>query len=221
VIRKRLDGFSEVVQCWDGPVVCIAGGPSLTQEQCEAVRSKARVIVVNDAFKLAPWADALYFADHRWMEWHRKEVSEFAGHKVSIEQSRPVEWPDDIHILRNLDKGDPTGLSLDPMGLKTGRHSGYQALNLAVLAGGNPILLLGYDYKFVDGKAHFHGDHPIPTPENHLTGFRQKLSTIENPLKDMGIEVFNCSPDSLLEAFPRMSLEKALLHTLPTTRVAA
>jgi hypothetical protein len=211
VIRKRQDGFSEVVRAWEGETVCcIASGPFLTADQCDAIPESWPVIAVNDAYKLAPWADVLYFANllpGEWLDWHkdREEFKSFLGVRVGIEQHAKCDYPEDMHILRNLDNGVPTGLSLDPKGLKTGSNSGYQALNLAVLTGAKRIVLLGYDYK-LGKKSHFFGDHPVPTNENHLRQFAQNFSSIENELKSLGVEVLNCSPDSALNQFPKVSL---------------
>jgi hypothetical protein len=205
LIHRLPDGFSEVFRGWEGSdCALVASGPSLSRPQCEYVKGNAKVIAVNDGYKFAPWADILYAADHRWWTWEKRD---FAGLKVSIEQHQNVEWPADIHVLRNLDNGSPTGISLDPKGLKTGANSGYQALNLAVLLGAKRIILLGYDYKFSQGKSHFFGDHPVSTNENHLSLFVKNFSTIENELKRLGVEVLNCSPESVLNQFPKVSLE--------------
>ena len=49
---------------WAGDTCCIlATGPSLTPDQAEYAKGKARVIAVNDAWRLAPWADILYACD--------------------------------------------------------------------------------------------------------------------------------------------------------------
>ena len=49
---------------WAGDTCCIlATGPSLTPAQAEYAKGKARVIAVNDAWRLAPWADILYACD--------------------------------------------------------------------------------------------------------------------------------------------------------------
>ena len=44
-------------------VAIIAGGPSLTQNQVNMVEGFP-TIAVNDAYKLAPWANILYGCDH-------------------------------------------------------------------------------------------------------------------------------------------------------------
>jgi hypothetical protein len=80
LIVQGADGRHQVSRAWEGKtVVCIAGGPSLTKEQLELVRAArerdaVRVIVINDAYLIAPWADVLYFADARWAKWHVQGV---------------------------------------------------------------------------------------------------------------------------------------------------
>jgi hypothetical protein len=75
--------FWEVPEEWRGATaVCIGNGPSLTQAQVDFTRGardangRVRVIAINDAFKLAPWADVLYFCDDKWWQWRRKLLAE-------------------------------------------------------------------------------------------------------------------------------------------------
>lgn len=116
-------------------------------------------------------------------------------------------------MLRNGDElgRENPGLSLESTTLLSGRHGGYQAINFAALAGGNPILLLGYDMKHADGRDHFEGGgHPVPTTEADLKAYAKRYRTMVEPLKRIGVTVLNCTPGSALDAFPRMSLEEAL-----------
>jgi hypothetical protein len=69
--------------CPGGTVVCIGGGPSLTRDDVDYCRGKAFVIAINDAYKLAPWADALYACDGLWWRWH-KGVPSFDGPKFAL-----------------------------------------------------------------------------------------------------------------------------------------
>jgi len=190
-------------------VVCIAGGPSLTADDVEACRGR-RVIAVNDAYRLAPWADVLYASDAQWWKWH-KGVPGFGGLKFSIEQSakRSRLWT--FRDVRLLKMTGETGLEQDPSGVRTGKNSGYQSMNLAVhLTGGPRIILLGYDmYIGIDGKHHWFGSHPnrVRPP---LASFVRQFHTIVRPLAALGIEVVNCSRVTALTCFPRMSLQEAL-----------
>ena len=92
-----------------------------------------------------------------------------------------------------------------PTGVKTGRNSGYQALNIAVHLGASRVLLLGYD---------MHGDHFFGShPDKSRPPFALCLKlwpTIVAPLKKAGVEVVNCTPNSALTIFPQMPLREAL-----------
>jgi hypothetical protein len=171
-------------------------------------RGKVRVIAINDAYRLAPWADALYGCDPKWWKWH-DGVPEFAGPKWSLEHSAwgsyRVKYPD-VQRLRNT---GPSGLEHSPAGLKNGRNSGYQAINLAVHYGAARILLLGYDMQARGGVSHFFGEHP-----NHQKSpypmFRQRFESLVRPLARLGITCLNCSASTVLTAFPCALLREAL-----------
>jgi hypothetical protein len=48
----------------------------------DLAKGRAKVIAINNSWRLAPWADALYGCDYTW--WHaNRGVPEFAGLKIS------------------------------------------------------------------------------------------------------------------------------------------
>lgn len=195
-------------------IVCIASGPSLTQADVDFVRG-ARVIAINDSYRLAPFADVLYACDDRWWQWqyrdHTKTITSFAGLRFCMDpgRHRPAavlpEWG--VRVMKNT---GITGLETDPAGLKNGRNSGYQAIGLAKHLGASRILLLGYDMSLGrGGQSHWFGSHPNGGA-SRLTKFRLHFPTIAPPLKALGIEVLNCSRRSALTCFPKVPLERAL-----------
>jgi hypothetical protein len=230
LVVQGADGRQMVSRAWEGKtVVCIASGPSLTKEQVDAVAAAhaadaVKTIVVNDNYLIAPWADALYFADARWWEWHNKGLEKswpwvrfsaaevrqalagFKGQKISIDHPNTVS---DKAVVR-LENAGNVGLSEDPHGIKTGSNSGYQVLNIAALSGAKRILLLGYDMQHRNGRAHAHNGHPVKSAEGIYLGYAKHFSTMETPLKNLGIEVLNCTPSSQIRAFPHVPLERAL-----------
>ena len=192
-----------VPKLWPGEtVVCMATGPSLTPEDVASVHGAARVIVVNDAYRLAPWADCLYAADGKWWRWHHG-VPDFAGMKYSVQQqaSQDAHKPG-VVVLRNAGK---RGLSLDPSSLSTGHNSGYQAINLAVHFGARRVLLLGYDMR----GGHFFGDHPDNTKPPFALAI-PAFSSLVSPLKAIGVDVINCTPNSALKCFPKVPIADAI-----------
>jgi len=237
-ILRRLPGsrFSEVVREWVGGIAAIlAGGPSLTVNQVEKVRQvceagRCRAIVVNDSYLWAPWADVLYAADSQWWAWQaagkpkpllgltaeqvRERYAAFQGQKCSIEHAGSNIVDPDVHLLRNRrSANNAQGLSLDPGFLETahGKNSGFQALNLAVLAGTRTVILLGFDGRPADdGRSHFHGGHPKPTPPAFFEAMRRAFSAAEREIAAAGVRVLNCSPGSAIDSFPKVSLEAAL-----------
>ena len=223
-----VDRFAVVEPVWRGEtVVCIASGPSVTSTSLVGVSQKARSIAVNDTYLIAPWADICYFADARWHDWHTHGVAkpelglsaedvarrfrEFAGQKVTIENTGMSVQDPRVFILRNYTQvGQPEGLSAVPNGLHTGSNSGYQAINLAVLAGARRVLLVGYDMRFVNGKTHFHGGHPSKHPEDVYLRYARRFNNIVPAARALGIEIINCTPGSAVKAFPFGDLEEEL-----------
>jgi hypothetical protein len=200
---------------WPGAaVVCLGGGPSLRQEQVDACRGRVRAIAVNDAWRLAPWAEVLYACDWRW--WYKHGgVPGFAGLKVSLSNSRGhLDAYPDIEILENT---GTEGLEPAPTGLRTGRNGGYQAINLAVHLGAARILLLGYDMKpDARGRTHWFGDHADwPTRASVFeTAMLPHFAGLARELDSLGVMVVNCSPDSALEVFGKLPLEQALAASI-------
>lgn len=187
-----------------GAAVCIGTGPSLTPDDVAFCRGKVLVIAVNDAWKLAPWADALYASDADWWTLH-KGVPGFTGLKYSC--SKASGSVAGVQVLRQTGHD---GLELDPTGLRTGRNSGAAALNLAVLFGATRVLLLGYDCGPHDGKEHFFGAHKGLRNHSPYALFQKHFALMVGPLKAAGVEVLNCSRRTQLTAFPRADLRQAL-----------
>lgn len=203
-----------VPRIWPGEtVVCVGGGPSLSVEQLERVRGRARVIVINNAYQLAPWADVLYACDLRWWRWHAGDPGGqgdhgiFKGLKVSLDTGQAGR-PDEVKLLENT---GIKGFEEKPDGLRTGSNAGYQVINLAPHFGAARILLLGYDMRRgEDGRAHWHAEHPTGGPIDYENFFAPKFYDLVAPLDALGIEVWNVTPGSALTAFPKMTLEAAL-----------
>lgn len=201
-----------VPKLWPGETFVVIGGGTVTQAEVDAVRGHARVIAINDAYRLAPWAECLYAADVDWWRAH-EGVPTFEGAKYAI--AHPTDrcvFPADVKVLRNT---GGKGLETDPSGLRMGyprSNSGYQAIQLAVHLGAARIVLLGYDMQpLADGRSHWFGDHPDSCKKNSpYPEFRESFAHLVAPLKSAGVEVINASTHTALKAFPIASLNEAL-----------
>jgi len=191
----------------DSTIVCLGGGPSLTVEDVESVRGRMPAIAISDSYKLAPWADVLYSCDAKWWNWHQG-VPRFAGPKYSLDE-KSARWPG-VQVLKDT---GVAGLELDPSGLRTGRNSGYQAINLAVHLGARRVLLLGYDMSVSkDGRSHWFGDHP----DKQVSPYVRMLSAFDaivQPLAAAGVTVINCSRRTALKVFPCAPLEQEIARS--------
>lgn len=218
-----------IERLWPGATIaCLATGPSLTQEDCDYVRGKSRVIAINDAHRLAPWADVLFSADRQWWRYY-DGVPTFAGMKIGIGSAPGKDNPfgptrqhpngpihpgyPDIVVLKNTGYN---GLETESNGLRHASNSGYAAINLAMHFGAARILLLGYNMGFLKGRAHFFGNHPQGLNQNEAlySGFRSSFDDLVEPLKALGIEVINCTPETSLIAFPVRDLREVLTAPL-------
>lgn len=181
----------------------MAGGPSLTAEDVSYCRGRAAVVVVNDGYRLAPWADVLYAADEGWWEHHRG-CPDFQGLKVTQDAGAARRWR-----LQYIESRRAQGFSLNPAYIHRGDNSGFQALNLAVLAGCSPIVLLGFDMQKTGGKRHWFGDHPgrlnQDSPYNLFAAAFNEAAQ-----RHPELPIVNASRETALTCWPRVELCKVI-----------
>lgn len=192
---------------WKGKVCAVvASGASVTREALKSLEGRCRVVVVNNGFEIAPWADVLYAADRGWWEAYPK-ARDFAGLKFSSAQSvLPKAW-------------GVSGVEVDPSehrlvlkdcdAIGHGGHSGFQALNLAVRCGPKRILLVGFDYV----GAHWHENHVLPLRNPRQAAMDKWCERLDRQAEVFlanGIEVINASTVSRLSEYPKMTVVEAL-----------
>lgn len=195
-----------VPRLWPGStVVCIASGPSLTPDDVAYCRDRARVIAIKDAVRLARWADVLYGSGGdlgQWWKTYGPGLS-FAGLRYTMDPKAAAY----ATVLRN---DGTNGLCTDPGGLRTGKHSGYAAINLAVHFGAAKVVLLGYDLQPSGSRDHWFGAHDYPHPPIPYQALRELFPSIMAPLATLGVALVNASRETALDCVPRMTLEEAL-----------
>lgn len=113
----------------------------------------------------------------------------------------------EVHMLRQESN---EGLSRVNNGLATGSNGGYQAINIGTLAGGIRGLLLGYDMHFPGQKSHWHDGHPIHVPEQRYHQYATRFASMVPVLKQIGVQVINCTPGSMIKCFPFSTIEQEL-----------
>lgn len=190
---------------WQSCIVA-APGPSLPLTVDDAKASGLPVLVVQDAWRLMPWADVLYGCDGTW--WDHHNGTEFQGEKWSSHSLNDGHCNDKLDAARKyglkLVRGvDAPGFSLDPRHIHYGQNSGFQAVNLAILFGATHIVLIGFDMQMTDGKAHFFGDHPKPlTTRSPYDVFIREFERAAKMLP-AHIKIYNATPTTALTCFPK------------------
>ena len=91
-----------------------------------------------------------------------------------------------------------------------GLGAGCQALHAAILLGGSPIFLLGYDF-YEDRGTHFDDLDGTRHSQNVYAYVRECIDQLATEAWLPAI--YNCNPLSKLTCFPFMSLEAALLES--------
>lgn len=164
------------------------------------------VIAVNEAYKIGPWIDVLFFGDDSYGQRNRKDILSFDGLRVSCTNT-PIEGVK--HLLKHKTKR--TGITTHPKNtVSWGFNSGAAAINFAIHTGVKKIYLLGFDmYLDAAQNQHWHKSyHSNPktvrgTFKRHMVGF----PVIKADADKLGVEIINLNPLSGIECFPKMNLK--------------
>ena len=197
-------------------VICIASGPSITQDQIELIRSTSHpVIAVNNTFLIAPWAYIIFDSDILWWYRYYDDVAEICSGEL---------WTIDgvgDHFVKRTRKVDPPinqvgfdrELGLGNVRVNHGGNSGYIAVNLAYLMGAKKIVLVGYDHKHSNDQTRFHGDHDRTHFRKNAEDTDRWLSNftwLAYDLKASGVDLVNCSLDTAIESCRKGILENEI-----------
>lgn len=219
-IHAKPEWFPE--QSWKGEdVFILAAGPSASLYDYKPFRGKAKFVVVNNSYKLVPWADVLVSSDGDW--WHRNNGAiGFQGTKLTCDWQITQHYPN-VHMLR-LSKIHPD-ITIDRPGyIGIGLNSGFYAINVAiqfslchVFKDRGPmkrLILCGFDMNMING-VHWDGIHRngdgtrANNPDkDKLKRWCKILDKQSKVLRDFGVEVINTCMTSSLNNYPKMTLDQ-------------
>lgn len=172
--------------------VCVASGPSLTAADCDLAATGADwILAVNDSWRLATWAHAVYAGDFGWWREHLAVVPAYLE-RWTCSESAAYRYK--LHHHRVPGRGL--------------YNSGQRAIELCVAKGFERILLLGFDCSVARG-SHWHGDHA--SGKNPDAARCREWQAQFAAINAGGAEILNCSRETALTAFRRMELEAALV----------
>lgn len=185
----------------------IASGPSLIGFDFAALPEGTRIGANRSAW-LAN-CDLLVTVDRNF---HRKEAARIKafGSRAYVAISDKSEHYPDVNYW-SYAPGLP-GLAMADSTLG-GSNSGFAALNLAVQLGYDEIALLGFDYKWVGDRSHFHeGYNQKRHIERQLHQWSRAHDNAAAQLKPLGVRVTNfVGPmGSMVKAYPTAPLADLL-----------
>ncbi len=187
-------------------IFLLGGGPSLSLVQMDKLRGY-KVIAINDAGYIAPWADALFFRDLKWFHLNRPMVDDWRG----LVFTTNVKVKEEYSRVRCLEMKHMNEFSF--VSLRYGRSSGHIALSLAITLGARRVILLGYDCRVVDGKSHFHDNIGTETAQNRFLYENDFLPAWKGwglGCAQIGVEVLNATPGSAIKEFEFRPLDEIL-----------
>jgi hypothetical protein len=199
---------------WAGrPAFVIGGGPSLKGFDYFQL-DRFLTLGVNAAFMWRP--TVWYSSDRRLVDFHSVGEAWRGWKTIKLVhytwQEQGVELPECYYVPLAPPHVPPVlwGESLDE-GIAAAGNSGLMALNIADVLGADPIFLLGFDLNDPpEGRlSHWHHLYPdawIPSGQwcqKALEEFRRQGALCR-------ARVYNLSPASAIDVFPKMTIEEGL-----------
>lgn len=135
----------------------------------------------------------IYAADRLWWRKYYEETPE------GVEKWTADKWAAEYFGLSHIRVAPGDGLSPRPRVIHSGKNSGFQAIQMAVMHGAKRIILIGYDMQRTAGRSHWHGDHPagLNNPTNMETWVKY-FGPLNEDLKAAGIELINATRETAL-----------------------
>ena len=180
----------------------LASGPSLSTLDLTPLRRRI-VMGLNRSFLVYPGAYYHCVMDHRLFDEYGDQLRD-TRYLFTIE-GRP--WGVPMHLLGS------EGFSRDlGRGIYSGYTIAYLALQVAVYMGFKEIFYLGLDLRHQNSDTHFFGFdfHSKDHEQTEFPRMQKMLTYGARTLAEADVKVFNCSPVSTLECFPKVSYEYAL-----------
>jgi len=209
-----LFGFIEPPYWDDAPVYLVGGGSSLYGFDFSRLEGKGHIVGINASMFHAP-CECGVSVDHPFIRNRIESLREFAKNKplyLCVGNEWRKNGLPEVKGATYLWSVPKAGLSTEPEYVHKGATSGYVALGIAALKRARKIILLGYDYKTIGGRHHYHNGYPWYHNASNQSWsiWARRYEPAAMDCLSLGIEVLNASPDSELPYWPKITLEDAL-----------
>lgn len=220
-MAHRLDNLYRGV-----PIYVISTGTSLRGFDFRRLNGKVTLGINRVVEHYHP--SIMHFVDTTAHKTHERALLDYNGMIIAGVGSLPTGTHDNTFVVGPTDGPPPRRLDTREALLnlaavkaqKVGRSfsddffgsgAGCTALHAAILLGGDPIYLLGYDF-YEDNGVHF---DEYDESRNDKEVYAFSLESIEQLSREEWLpEIYNCNPKSRLNCFPHADIDTLLTHRL-------
>jgi len=194
----------DISKIWDGKSCFIIGGGSSLKGFDWSLLSSELTIGCNDAYKLGEnICKVCIFGDNKWWNANSEELKKYKGQiftNLGVLKTKDIPW------VNHLDR-KPKGFHTDALGWNN--NTGFAAINLALLFGANPIYLLGFDMKLIEGVNNWHPNRLDKISQHVFIKFLRNESIIDKDwrTKFSNQQIINITNDSNLAVFPKVNFD--------------
>lgn len=198
------------------PIFVVATGTSLRGFDLARLNGKIAIGINRVVEYIYP--TIVHFVDRTAHRTHAAALRDYNGMIIAGEGAAPSGTHDNtFEIRRNVETFEPRG-DARASATRVGRSfsdgwfgggAGCTALHTAVLLGGDPVYLLGYDF-YDDNGRHFDEYDETRNGEDFPS---VSMAGIEHISREEWIpRVYNCNPRSRLKCFPYLNVDEVLPH---------
>lgn len=190
-------------------IFVLGGGPSLTKAPLDRLRD-FRCISVNNAYRVVPWAEVVWFGDLKWWRWYREDVVASGIPIASCCSNLKGRQNSDVSMISMYGREAGKGITEKPGWVRWNGHSGGSAINFAYHLGAKTIVLVGFDMRRVAGQKNWHTEYKESLNTSPFRRHLRCFPRIKQDADALGLKIINATPDSAITSFPIVPLEEAL-----------
>lgn len=201
-LKRNYPDLSGIEGAWKGQrCFVVGGGYSLTGFDFDALQGE-NVIATNKSLLNVPFAQYWISMDSRFYIWLKQGSlgwdlvdlwNDFKGRRLYLD-TNGYPFENDIELIKCAGTfGFPESFK---KGLFSGGNTGFTGLQLAIMLGADPIILLGYDMAhYCIDKHHHHRDYPQKQSNDVFQKYIPAFNGIAPILRHRGIEVINVNDE--------------------------
>jgi hypothetical protein len=207
-MRHKLDNLYQGL-----PIYVISTGTSLRGFDFTRLNGKITIGINRVIEYYHP--SIMHFIDVTAHKTHARALRDYNGMIIAGPEAAPADNDNVFVVSRKIDTFELIGDMIETSKIVArsfddglfGRGGGTTALHTAILLGGNPIYLLGYDY-YEDNGCHF---DEYDEARNEKDLYRFSAEGVEHLARQEWIpRIYNCNPKSRLRCFPFIDIETLL-----------